>query len=91
MEKDFESLMLSGERMFNLKHLISLNLGLDSALDSLPERFITVTRKQGPAADHLPPMREMVEDYYRHRGWKASGKIEAKKLEELGLENFSSD
>jgi aldehyde:ferredoxin oxidoreductase len=88
MERDFESLMYSGEKMFNLKHLINLKLGLDPAFDSLPERFITVKRKQGPAANHLPPIKEMVDDYYRLRGWEASGKIKAKKLKTLGLEEL---
>lgn len=85
IEKDFKSLMLSGEKMFNLRRLINLKLGLDPASDTLHERFITVKRKQGPAADHLPPIREMVEDYYRVRGWGDGWKIEAEKLEALGL------
>jgi aldehyde:ferredoxin oxidoreductase len=85
MEKDFASLMRSGERMYNLKHLINVTLGLDSTSDNLPQRFITLKRKPGPASDHLPPMREMVEDYYRLRGWEPDGKIKAKKLEELGM------
>jgi len=87
MEKDFGSLMLSGERMFNLKHLINLSRGFDPACDSLPARFTTLPRKPEPAADHLPPMREMIEDYYRLRGWEPDGKIMAEKLEELGLKN----
>lgn len=85
IEKDFKSLMLSGEKMFNLRRLINLSLGLDPASDTLHERLITVKRKQGPAAEHLPPIREMVEDYYRVRGWGDGGKIEAEKLEALGL------
>jgi aldehyde:ferredoxin oxidoreductase len=85
IEKDFKSLMLSGEKMFNLRRLINLKLGLDPASDTLHERLITVKRKQGPAADHLPPIREMVEDYYRVRGWGDGWKIEAEKLEALGL------
>ncbi len=74
--------------MFNLRRLINLKLGLDPASDNLPERLITEKRKPGPAADHLPPIKEMVNDYYRVRGWDAKGKITAKKLEELGLEEL---
>jgi aldehyde:ferredoxin oxidoreductase len=85
MEKDFDALMLSGERMFNLRRLINLKLGLDPALDSLPERLITVKRGRGPAANHLPPIKEMVADYYRVRGWDAGGKVKVKKLKRLGL------
>jgi aldehyde:ferredoxin oxidoreductase len=90
-ERDVESLLHSGERMFNLKRVINLSLGLDPASDSLPDRFLTRKRKQGPAADHLPQMKEMLEEYYRLRGWETSGKIGAKKLKELGLESLASD
>lgn len=88
LEKDFASLMHLGEKVFNLKHLINLKLGLDPASDNLPQRFITKIRKQGPAADHLPPVKEMVEDYYRLRGWGVNGKIKAKKLKALGLKDL---
>jgi len=88
MGKDFRSLMRSGEKMFNLKHMINLKLGLDPASDSVPERFITVKRKQGSASEHLPQIKEMVEDYYRLRGWEESGKVEAEKLKELELEEL---
>jgi len=71
--------------MFNLKHLINLNRGFDPASDTLPERFTTLKRKQGAAAEHIPQIEEMLEDYYRQRGWEASGKIKAEKLEELRL------
>jgi len=85
MEKDFDALMESGERMFTLRRLINLRLGLDPSLDTLPERLITCTRNAGPAADHLPPIKELVSDYYRARGWNANGKIEKQKLDALGL------
>jgi aldehyde:ferredoxin oxidoreductase len=88
MEKDFDSLLLSGERMFNLRRLINLKLGLDPASDNLHQRFITIKKKSGPAADHLPPIKELVDDYYRIRGWDENGKIKAEKLEELGLKDF---
>jgi aldehyde:ferredoxin oxidoreductase len=88
IEKDFESLMISGERMSNLRRLINLKLGLDPASDTLHERLITVKREKCPAADHLPPIKEMVVDYYHVRGWDADGKIKAKKLEELGLQEL---
>jgi aldehyde:ferredoxin oxidoreductase len=88
MDKDFQSLMLSGERMFNLKHQINLKRGLDPASDTLPPRFFSQKRGQGSAAGHLPPIKEMVKDYYRIRGWEASGKIKAGKLKALGLEEL---
>ena len=88
IEKDFDSLLLSGERMFNLRRLINLKLGLDPASDNLHQRFITLKKKHGPAADHLPPIKELVDDYYRIRWWDENGKIKVEKLEELGLKDF---
>ena len=85
MEQDFTSLMKAGEKIFNLKHLINLRRGLDSASDCLHERFVTVKKKCGPAAEHLPPVTKMVADYYRIRGWEADGKIKPKKAAALGL------
>ena len=85
MDTDFDTLLQSGERSFNLRRLINLKLGLTPDLDTLPLRLSTHKRKAGPAADHLPPIKEMIADYYRVRGWDAKGNIEASKLEELGL------
>ena len=85
MEKDFDSLMESGERMFTLRRLINLKRGLDASQDTLPERLTKNTRKAGPAADHLPPIKELVSDYYRARGWNASGEIGKQTLDALGL------
>ena len=85
MEKDFDALMESGERMFTLRRLINLRLGLDPSMDTLPERLMKSTRNVGPAADHLPPITELVSDYYRARGWTPSGEIGKEKLEALGL------
>ena len=85
MEQDFSSLMRAGEKIFNLKHLVNLRLGLDASSDCLPERFVTVKKNYGPAADHLPPVAKMVADYYRIRGWEADGNISPEKASSLEL------
>jgi aldehyde:ferredoxin oxidoreductase len=87
MEKDFASLMLSGEKMFNLKHQINLKRGLDSSSDYLHERFTTLKRNYGPAANHLPPAEKMIKDYYRIRGWEDDGRISKEKLQKLDLQD----
>jgi hypothetical protein len=56
MEQDFSSMMHAGEKIFNLKHLINLRRVLDAAPGRLHERFVTVKKNYGPAADHLPPV-----------------------------------
>ena len=88
METDFNSLLQSGERSFTLRRLINLKLGLTPDLDTLPQRLSAHKRKAGPAANHLPPINEMMADYYRVRGWDAKGKIDEEKLDALGLEEL---
>jgi aldehyde:ferredoxin oxidoreductase len=88
MDIDFPSLMLTGERIYNLKHLINLKRGLKPSSDDLPERFKTRTRQPGPSGDHLPPVEKMVKDYYRVRKWDSTGKIDSAKLQALGLKEL---
>jgi aldehyde:ferredoxin oxidoreductase len=85
MERDFSSLLQAGERVFNLKHLINLNRGSTAGADRLHERFLTLKRGYGPAADHLPPVEKMLTDYYRVRGWDSDARVTDAKLHELGL------
>jgi aldehyde:ferredoxin oxidoreductase len=69
-----------------VKHLINLRLGLTASSDCLHERFLTMKKNYGPAAEHLPPVGKMVADYYRIRGWEADGKIKQEKAAALGLD-----
>ncbi len=87
MDHDFESLMLAGERTYALKHLVHLRQGCAASADRLHERFIGRMRGCGPAAEHLPPVDVMLEDYYCARGWHADGMLTVAKLQELGIKN----
>jgi aldehyde:ferredoxin oxidoreductase len=85
MDQDFSSLMRAGERIFNLKHRINLIRGLDPSADRLHDRFTTIKKNYGPAAEHLPPVDEMVKAYYDIRGWQGEGAIMKSKLDQLDL------
>ena len=80
-----DDLMHAGERLFNLKRLINLRLGVTSADDTLPRRFLTEPRPSGTAAGHLPDLERMLKQYYELRGWDAEGEPTQERLEELGL------
>jgi aldehyde:ferredoxin oxidoreductase len=74
-----------GERIFNLKRLINLRLGVTRADDGLPRRFLTEPRPSGTAAGVLPDLEHMLPMYYELRGWDAEGGPTQGRLGELGL------
>jgi aldehyde:ferredoxin oxidoreductase len=89
--KDFDrrGFFATGERIFNLKRLYNNRLGVTAQDDRLPTRFRRET-KGGGTKDHLPPLEEMLEEYYRVRGWDTEGRPRPEKLRELGLLEYAS-
>jgi aldehyde:ferredoxin oxidoreductase len=75
----------AGDRIFQLKRLINLRLGLRAADDRLPARFTTEPRPTGGAAGVLPDMAVMLPIYYEMRGWDANGAPTAERLTRLGI------
>jgi aldehyde:ferredoxin oxidoreductase len=85
LEWDLAELMKCGERAWNLKRLINLNLGLTRANDSLPAPLLHALA-EGGAAGYIIPFDEMMSAYYLARGWDAiTGQPIGQKLDELGL------
>jgi len=80
-----DDLVQAGERLFNLKRLINLRLGVTRADDTLPHRFLAEPRPSGTAAGVLPDLGWMLPRYYELRGWDAEGTPTRERLEELGL------
>ncbi len=80
-----QDLLLVGERLFQLKRLINLRLGVTAADDSLPERLVKLPRPSGAAAGVVPDMEVLLADYYALRDWDKSGRPSENRLAELGL------
>ena len=82
-----EEFLSAGERIFNLKRMINVRRGINRKDDTLPARFLTTKRGggEGDAADNLPPLGVMLDEYYSHRGWSEDGIPTKKKLEGLSL------
>jgi len=80
-----DDLLRVGERLFNLKRLINLRLGITRADDTLPHRFLAEPRPSGQAAGNLPDLDSMLPRYYELRGWDADGQPTPERLESLGL------
>jgi aldehyde:ferredoxin oxidoreductase len=85
MEMDYKELLLAGERIFNVKRLLNFRWGVTPAMDILPERMLTMAKKEGMSKGNLPPLDKMMEQYYQARGWDASGGPDLEKREDLGI------
>ncbi len=75
-----------GERIYNLKRMFNVRLGVSRKDDTLPPRLLVHRFEEGGAAGRLPPLGRMLADYYQARGWTAEGIPTLEKLAELGLE-----
>ena len=85
-DMDLDEFMQCGERIFNLQRVINVSRGISRKDDTLPERFFTEKLPNGPIAGHIvPPLREMLNEYYTYRGWSEEGIPTNKKLVELGI------
>ncbi len=79
-----KTLFLAGERMTNLKRLISLKLGITAADDRLPEIVTRVFESGGSAGNKLD-LADSLKEYYKARGWDEKGIPTPEKLAELGV------
>ncbi|NLG78308.1 MAG: aldehyde ferredoxin oxidoreductase family protein [Firmicutes bacterium] len=82
---DVTSLMEVGDRIFNLKRMYNVRLGISRKDDTLPRRILSHPRGEGFAASTLPPLEPMLEEYYRFRKWDANGIPKPETLERLGI------
>jgi aldehyde:ferredoxin oxidoreductase len=80
-----DDLIRTGERIFTLKRLINLRLGVTRADDSLPSRLLIEPRPSGGAEGNLPDLDFMLQLYYDLRGWDAKGRPLHDTLSKLGL------
>lgn len=83
-----DQLLSIGERVYTLERMILNREGITRADDMLPERVLTEPIPDGPAKGHLITQKmldEMLDEYYRVRGWNTSGIVTAEKVAELGL------
>jgi len=78
-------LLQAGERIFNLKRLINMRLGVSAQDDTLPGRLLTLPRKTGGAAGILPDQEMQLREYYAERGWNSNGVPMPERLRLLGL------
>lgn len=83
-----EKIVQAGERIYNLERLLAVREGVRRKDDTLPQRLLTETLRKGPCKGVELTERalgEMLDEYYRLRGWDRSGKPTKAKLQKLGI------
>jgi aldehyde:ferredoxin oxidoreductase len=83
-----EEVRLIGERIVNLERLLNAREGITREDDRLPQRFLEqpMPEGSGPSTGSILQLDEMLDEYYRARGWdRETGQPTDRKLEELGL------
>jgi aldehyde:ferredoxin oxidoreductase len=81
---DEEEFMKTGDRLYCLKRMYNVRLGLSRKDDTLPPRMLV--HKRGGGTNELPAINVMLNEYYRYRGWDEFGIPTRERLSELGLD-----
>jgi aldehyde:ferredoxin oxidoreductase len=82
---NFKKMMFLGERIFNLKRMFNIKMGLTSNNDKIPKVLLNPLQN-GPVKGKTPAFQKLRKYYYHYRNWNPlTGKPKFQKLEELGL------
>ena len=80
-----DDVMKIGERIWNAERAFNiLSFGDGRKYDTLPRRLLEEPMPEGPAKGYVVKLGEMIDEYYKHRGW-IDGRPTRERLEELGL------
>lgn len=77
-------LVKAGERVYNLERYYNNLAGFREGSDTLPERFLKEPSQQKGSKGHICELPEMLEEYYKARGW-VNGVVPESKLKELEI------
>jgi len=80
-----ETLLLAGERIWNMERKFNNDAGFTAADDKLPERLLKEAAKTGPAAGKVSELGKMLPEYYELRGWTPEGVPSNETLSRLDL------
>jgi aldehyde:ferredoxin oxidoreductase len=81
----FEEFIHTGESLYNLKRLYNVRCGISRKDDTLPDRIMTLAAEDGGRIGKLPPLNEMLDEYYEYRGWDEQGIPLPGTLSRLGI------
>lgn len=78
-------LIKAGERIYNLERLYNNREGFTRKDDCLPPRLTNEPVSDGPSKGWVSHLENMLDEYYRARGWDASGAPTPAKLAALDI------
>ncbi len=81
-----DDLLLHGERTWNLERLFNMRAGFNRSHDILPDRFYKEPIQDGPAKGQISKVDEILDEYYKLRGWNKEGQPDIETLKALELE-----
>lgn len=84
-----ESIMESGDRIWNLEKLFNIRAGMTAKDDFLPKRLTEDEIKFGPSKGWVSKTKTLVPEYYEVRGWDKEGIPTNETLKKLGLEEYA--
>jgi len=86
---DEPEFMRAGARGFTLKRLINMRRGVTARDDTLPHRMRTLPRVGQDLNYAVPPIDDLLKDYYALRDWDSGGRPSPTSVRELGLQAFA--
>jgi aldehyde:ferredoxin oxidoreductase len=92
IETDEEKMLTIGERVYNIERAYSCREGMGRKDDYLVGKWGEGSVPNGPyEGEEIDPQKweEMLDEYYRLRGWDKNGTPTPEKLKELGLDNVA--
>lgn len=84
-EHTAESILESGDRIWNIERQFNLQAGIDASQDTLPKRLLEEPIPEGPSKGNVHRLAELLPEYYKERGWDEKGNPTEEKLKQLGL------
>ncbi|MFO8018621.1 MAG: aldehyde ferredoxin oxidoreductase family protein [Promethearchaeia archaeon] len=88
LEIDIEKLKTLGERIFNMKRMFNVKMGITPDDDYLP-KVLRTELNEGVVRGKAPDFQKLKKHYYKVRDWDSkTGRPHKSKLEELGLDKL---
>ena len=79
-------LLTVGERIWNIEKMFNIREGLSRKDDTLPARLLNDPLPAGHSKGKPADLEEMLNEYYKLRGWDSDGVPTPEKTKELGLD-----